>query len=269
MAAIVVHGGAGGWERKDVEDVKEVLKEAVLKGFDLLREGRPVDACEEAIKVLEDSGLFNAGRGSVRNSEGKVEMDASIMVSDGRAGAVGAVRGVRNPISLARKVMERTDHTLIVGEGAERLGCAEPIEGREGTGNTVGCVVTDGKIVVAGTSTGGIKGKAPGRVGDSAVIGSGTYASDLGGASATGDGDRIMKVCLSYFVVNLINLGLSPMKACLAGVDLLERRTGGRGGVIALNLKGEVGFAYNTRAMPVAYRNSGTERVLFSGLDVE
>ena len=249
MGAIVVHGGAGKWKREKLKDVKEVLKESALKGAELLRSGKVVDACEEAVKVLEDSGLFNAGRGSVRNSRGEVEMDASIMVSDGRAGAVGAVKGVKNPISLARWVMEKTKHTLIVGlEGNLELEGSEAV-----SGDTVGCVVTDGRLVVAGTSTGGIKGKLPGRVGDSAVIGAGTYAWGRGGASATGDGDEIIKVCLSFFVVSLIDLGLSPMKACEAGIDLLFRRTKGKGGVVALDLEGNLGYAYNTKSMPVCY----------------
>lgn len=268
MRAIVVHGGAGSWKKDRLREAKKVLEEAVLKGFEFLRRERPVDACEEAIKVMEDSGVFNAGRGSVKTSEGYVEMDASIMVSDGRAGAVGAVRGVKNPISLARSVMERSSHTLIVGEGALRFGEVRGDGGGSGTGDTVGCVVTDGETVVAGTSTGGVKGKEPGRVGDAGVIGAGTYASPEGGASATGDGDRIILVSLTFFVVLQMSAGLSPMEACRSGIDLLERRTGGRGGVIALSKKGEMGFAYNTQAMPGAYLSSGSD-ILFFGFEVK
>ncbi|MDQ7038347.1 MAG: isoaspartyl peptidase/L-asparaginase [Aquificota bacterium] len=268
MKAIVVHGGAGAWNTEKLREAKEVLEEAVLKGFDLLMSGRTVDACEEAIKVMEDSGVFNAGRGSVRTLDGYVETDASIMVSDGRAGAVGAVRGVKNPISLARIVMERSRHTLIVGEGAERLKPERDNAGGSGAGDTVGCVVTDGEKVVAGTSTGGVRGKERGRVGDAGIIGAGTYASPEGGASATGDGDRIILVSLTFFVVLQMSAGLSPPQACRSGIDLLERRTGGRGGVIALNRRGEVGFAYNTPAMPGAYLRSGS-RVFFFGFEVK
>jgi beta-aspartyl-peptidase (threonine type) len=269
MRAVVVHGGAGRWERDRFPEVRDVLEEAVFRGFELLRRD-PVGACEEAVRVLEDSGLFNAGRGSVKNMRGQVEMDASIMVSDGRAGAVGSVSGVRNPISLARAVMERSRHTMVVGEGALRFwegGGSEA--GEEGHGDTVGCVVTDGKVVVAGTSTGGLKGKEPGRVGDAGIIGAGTYASPAGGASATGDGDRIILVSLTFFVVLQISAGLSPMEACRSGIDLLERRAGGRGGVIALNVRGELGFAHNTPAMPVAYIREGSRGVLFFGFEEE
>ncbi len=265
MRAIAVHGGAGRWSEERLREAREVLKEAVLKGYELLMEGKPIDACEGAIRVMEDSGVFNAGRGAVRNLEGKVEMDASLMVSDGRAGAIGSVEGVSNPISLARAVMERSKHTLIVGEGALRFWKGSFTGGGEGSGDTVGCVVTDGKTVVAGTSTGGVKGKEPGRVGDAAVIGAGTYASPSGGASATGDGDRIILVSLTFFVVSLIAQGISPMEACRAGIDLLESRVGGEGGVIALDSEGNLGFHHNTPHMPVAYISSGDGRVMFFG----
>ncbi len=277
MKAIIVHGGAGNWKEEKLREAEEGLKEAVLKGFELLKKGKVVDACEEAVKVLEDNPLFNAGRGSVLNEKGEVELDASIM--NGRtfqAGAVGSVKKVKNPISLARIVMEKTKHTLIVCEGAYKLALKNGLEiseeliteerlkqWKEGVKGTVGCVATDGKTVVVGTSTGGILLKKEGRVGDSAIIGAGTYANEFGGASATGDGDEIIKISLSFFVVNLISQGISPSEACRAGIDLLKNKTGGKGGVIALSKSGKIGYAHNTKAMPIAYLNSRMRKPKF------
>ncbi len=271
MRAIIVHGGAGKWLDEKIPDAVEVIKEAVVRGFEYL--GRdPISACEESIKVLEDSPVFNAGRGSVLNEKGEIEMDASIM--DGKsmnAGAVGSVKNVKNPISLARIVMEKTDHTLIVCDGAYRLAVENGLDIEEDLYTnerieqwkrlkdeieTVGAVVTDGSRIVAGTSTGGVIMKKEGRVGDSAIIGAGTYASEFSGVSATGDGDKIIRVSLSFFVNQLITVGVSPMDACRCGISLLWEKVKGKGGVIALNRKGEYGFSYNTARMPVGYMNS-------------
>ncbi len=253
---------------------------------------RAEQACLAAVMAMEDDPVFNAGTGSVLTLDGRCELDASIMRgSDLQMGAVAGVEHVKNPILLAYHVLQETDHVLMVGEGAEkfaRLLGFEPydpiteerreqwrklreklLKGENGhyypkirelirkhpelLKGTVGCVALDSHgEIVAGTSTGGVFLKLYGRVGDTPIPGAGTYATPFGGASSTGIGEGIMRVLLSKTVADLMATGVSPQKACEAGVDYLTRKVNLEAGVIALNHEGEFGFAYNTQAMPVA-----------------
>ncbi len=305
MRAIIVHGGAGRWRPKDRARVEQGIRRAAEAGFQKLRDGKGAEqACIAAVMALEDDPVFNAGTGSVLTLDGRCELDASIMRgSDLRMGAVAGVEHIKNPILLAYRVMQETDHVLMVGEGAEkfaRLLGFEPydpiteerreqwrklreklIKGDESLPyprirelirkhpellkGTVGCVALDERgEVVAGTSTGGVFLKLYGRVGDTPIPGAGTYATPFGGASSTGIGEGIMRVLLSKTVTDLMAIGLSPQKACEAGVDHLSRKVHLEAGVIALNHEGEFGFAFNTQAMPVAvYREGDPEPRLF------
>ncbi|MGB3714865.1 MAG: isoaspartyl peptidase/L-asparaginase [Candidatus Promineifilaceae bacterium] len=290
---IVVHGGAGGWKgsasRRDraIEDCRAAARagQAVL-----LAKGSATDAVETAVRILEDSPVLDAGRGSYLNTDGEIEMDALIM--DGETmnlGAVAAVRLVMHPISLARKVMSDCEHALLVGRGAEafadsigfprcnfqdlldeEMGNDYLVQSEESDqdnyivvdqrepeviGDTVGAVALDyfGNLA-SGTSTGGTKGKRPGRVGDSPLVGSGAYADNWNAAaSATGHGEALMTILISKRVCDFVAEGLSTQKACEAAIDVLHERVQGEGGLIAIDVRGRVGVAYNTAAMPHAY----------------
>jgi beta-aspartyl-peptidase (threonine type) len=266
--AIVVHGGAGRILDEELPQRLEACREAALSGWEMLkRGGTALDAAESAVVVLEDNPLFNAGTGSTLNSLGVVEMDAAII--DGNtlsAGAVAAVQGVKNPIKLARRVMEDGRHVLLVGEGArlfareigfpecspETLIVETERKRWEEKHGTVGCVALDGagKIAVA-TSTGGIFNKFPGRVGDSPLLGCGTYADQLGGVSCTGHGEAIMRVVLAKSTLELLKSGADPHAAANQAVVLLAKKTGSTGGLIVIDRQGKIGYARNTLRMPV------------------
>jgi L-asparaginase / beta-aspartyl-peptidase len=274
---IVVHGGAGAWGREPqrMGPARAACKAAARAAQAvLLAGGAALDAVETAVTILEDCPALDAGRGSYRNALGEVEMDALIM--DGRTldlGAVAAVQRVRHPISLARRVMTDSPHCFFVGAGAERFAdtigfprcateellaetpfaAAAPPGGP--LGDTVGAAARDrhGNLACA-TSTGGTRGKQPGRVGDSPLVGSGGYADNWSAAvSATGYGEALMKVLISKQVCDLVAGGLSAQAACETALRLLAERVGGEGGLIAVDARGGVGVAFNTQAMPYAY----------------
>jgi beta-aspartyl-peptidase (threonine type) len=286
--AIIVHGGA--WkipedlEKPCLEGVERAAKVAMNR---LLDDNSALDAVEVAVKCMEDNPTFDAGVGSVLNAEGEIELDAAIM--DGKtlnAGAVAAVRNIRNPISLARRVMENSNHVFLVGEGANKFAALQGFEKfdelvvkreldqwkklREkysGTmkfsdkNGTVGAVAMDSHgNIAAATSTGGIPFKLPGRVGDSSLIGCGLYADNkVGGVSATGYGESIIKIALSKVVCELLGKGLTAQKAAEESVKRLERKINGRGGVIVLDKKANVGISYNTPKMARAYMTEGMD----------
>jgi len=268
--AIIVHGGAGSIKDDSLPRRLEGCKAAALAGWHVLQQGgAALDAVEAAVVVLEDDPLFNAGTGSTLNSLGTVEMDAAIMEGNSlRAGAVAAVQGIKNPIQLARRVMEDGRHVLLVGEGAQlfarQIGfpeCspdsliveAERKRWREKHG-TVGAVALDnaGKIAVA-TSTGGIFNKFPGRVGDSPLPGCGTYADEYGGVSCTGHGEAIIRIVLAKSTLDLLEAGADPQSAANQAVMLLAEKTGGSGGLIIADRLGRIGYARNTDRMPVCF----------------
>jgi L-asparaginase / beta-aspartyl-peptidase len=287
---IVVHGGAGSWDLASdrFQEALEACRVAAARGQEILLAGSSaLDAVEAAVNILEDAPVLDAGRGSYLNAAGWIEMDALIM--DGATldlGAVAAVQNVSNPISLARKVMESTDHNFLVAAGAEAfadaIGCRRcsiedllvgeelqaylklkgspeyevmPQAARPGPiGDTVGAVALDtaGNLAAA-TSTGGTRKKLPGRVGDSPLVGSGAYADNWTAAvSATGHGEALMKILISKLVCDFVANGVSAQKACETAIHVLGDRVNGQGGVIAVDTHGRIGMAQNTTAMPHA-----------------
>jgi beta-aspartyl-peptidase (threonine type) len=253
---LLVHGGAGDIPTKTLEIYQKNLKDIWEEGYKLLEDGwDALSVVERVIALMEDSGVFDAGKGSFLNKDGYIEMDASIMNSDGKAGAVGGVRTVRNPIRLARLVMEESPHIMLIGQGAERFGerfNLPPFIPKENplgfSTDTVGAVAIDkrGKIA-AGTSTGGIRGKLPGRIGDSPIIGAGTYASFWGGISATGLGEDIIR----FGLAKKIDIFLREYSAQDAVKMVIEeaRSKDIECGVIVIDRKGNRGIGYTTKAM--------------------
>ncbi len=248
--------------------------------------GTALDAVEAAVRQLETDPTFDAGCGSFLNEDGEVELDASIM--DGatlKAGAVAAVRRLLHPVTLARKIMEETDHLLLVGTGAEKFArkmgmkfspTTALLTGRElelwkklkkketfhaktvfsgHPKGTVGAVVLDSSgNLAAATSTGGTPRKMAGRVGDTPVIGAGTYADNLLGAvSCTGWGEGIMRIGLARRILNYIENGADAPNAVKKAVEEMRRRVDGYGGAILVTPKGEIGLYHNTPKMAFAY----------------
>lgn len=298
---IVIHGGAGVIRRETLTPEKEAayrakLTEALQAGHAVLaRGGTSLDAVGAAIRILEDSPLFNAGKGAVFNHDGQNELDASIM--DGRtlqAGAVAGLHHVKNPIELARKVMERSPHVMMVGEGAEAFARAQGIElmpaeyfrteerweqlqkalekerasrqlaTREEKFGTVGAVALDqAGNLAAGTSTGGMTNKRYGRVGDAPIIGAGTYANARCAVSATGHGEYFIRYTVARDIcARLEYLGL-PLKeaASVVVMDVLVK-AGGEGGIIAMDAQGQVAMPFNSPGMYRGYMGEdGTPHV--------
>lgn len=284
--AFAIHGGAWNIPDDQAEANLAGVATALREGWASLRAGASaLDVVERAVRALEDDPTFNAGRGSHLNRLGRVEMDASIMEGHGlQAGAVAAVERVRNPISLARKVLEESPHVLLVGEGAREFAMEHGVElclarellvGRareqylriragathlvdeefappddEAHMGTVGAVARDTRgLIAAGTSTGGTLDKYPGRVGDSPVVGAGTYAdSRIGGASCTGWGEGILRVVMAKSALDRLASGA---RLDDAGQEVLEelRRIDGHGGLILLDARGGAVALYNTPSM--------------------
>ena len=272
VPALIVHGGARSDPASGREELRRGIRDAVAAGWALLSQGgSAVAAVEAAVRAMEDNPHFNAGRGSVLTTEGTVEMDASIMEGDGlRNGAVACVTAMRHPISLARLILEDGRHSFFVGEGAmaraRTLGVpfcdpedlitdAQRKRLDSLTGGTVGAVALDRRgLIAAATSTGGTAGKLPGRVGDSALIGCGTYAeSTSGGVSCTGDGEAIIRVVLARRTVDILKAAADPMHACQVAVDVLVEEGRGAGGLICIDWKGRLGWAHSTPLMPVGF----------------
>ncbi len=278
--ALIVHGGAGSYAPELNAPRCHGLQHAAGKGRQvLLHGGSALEAVIAAVVEMEDDPVFNAGRGSCLNSEGEIEMDASVM--DGStlaAGAVGAVKNLKNPILLAKAILEEGKSVLLAAEGAERFArtVGLPTATREEllverrqkrwqeTQGTVGAVALDRySRLAAATSTGGVLNKHPGRIGDSAIIGAGTYASDtLGAASATGDGEAIIRMALAYTALSQLQYGRDPEVVAKAMMALLKEKGQGEGGIILLDPFGRVGYAYNTSSMDVAYALGDREIVV-------
>ena len=279
--ALIIHGGAGAVTPPELlADRRDGLTAAFLAGWEvLIQDGSALDAVVQATVVLEDHPLFNAGLGSCLTEDGTVEVDASLM--DGttyQVGAVGAVKNVKNAILLAKAVLQAQRHVFLVGEGARRFARDQRFpetsstdlvtqrqqqrwqtQRTKGEPGTVGTVALDrkGNLAVA-TSTGGVFYKKSGRVGDSAIIGAGTYAdSAVGACSATGDGEAIIRATLARTVVELMRGGKDPLQAAQSALDILKRQTQAEAGLIVLDPFGRTGFVYNTEAMGVAFRSDG------------
>ena len=271
VPALIVHGGAGA-DPGGRAELRDGMRDAVGAGWRALAEGgTSLDAVEAAVRSLEDHPRFNAGRGSVLTSAGTVETDASIMEGDGlRNGAVGALSGVRNPVTLARRILDDGRHSFLVGDGAlaraRALGVplcdpADLVTEHQRRrlaalqAGTVGAVALDRfGTMAAATSTGGTPGKLPGRVGDSALIGCGTYAeSTLGGVSCTGDGEAIIRVTLARRALDILKTVGEPGHACEVAVSVLVEEGHGQGGLILVDWRGRVGWARSTTLMPVGF----------------
>jgi beta-aspartyl-peptidase (threonine type) len=287
--AIIVHGGAGDIPPELHQAHQQGVRRAIEAGWELLVAGASaMDAVEAAIVIMEDDEAFDAGRGSFLNADGQVELDAGCM--DGaelHVGAVASVQFIRNPIRLARAVMDRSEHVLLVGQGAQRFankmgfascdltdlavprefarwqkllfGQSSPArQAFSPPSDTVGCVALDrAGHIAAGTSTGGTPNKMPGRVGDVPMVGCGFYADDrLGGASSTGWGESIAKVLLARLVLHHLQQLGDPWAAAEAAIEELAERVNGLGGIILLSPDGRPGWHHNTPHMSRAYRTS-------------
>jgi beta-aspartyl-peptidase (threonine type) len=273
------------------------VQKAVAEGWRVLeRGGRALDAVEAAIVNMEDDEAFDAGRGSFLTRDGRVQLDALMM--DGatmRAGGVGCVERIRNPIQAARLVLDQSPHVYFVGEGAElfaqehgmrlcrnqdlviereiqRLKEAQAKQaaghpdltfaGPQTSHDTVGAVALDANgDIAAGTSTGGTLNKDPGRVGDSSLIGCGCYADNLSAAaSCTGWGEPIMKLVLAKWAADRVRSGGAPDATATEAISYLQRRLQGHGGIILLDARGRFGIAHNTPRMAWAYKSTEGEK---------
>ena len=256
---VVVHGGAGNGRVTDEAAVHAALRKVVERAIDALPHGA-VAAAVAAVELLEDDPRFNAGRGSVPTSDGHVEMDAAVMCGrSGRAGAVAAVNTVRHPIALARAVTD-SEQVLLVADGAERFADERGLERRPpewfltrartqapGPG-TVGAVVRDADgALAAATSTGGRRGQPPGRVGDTPLIGAGTYADARRAISMTGDGERIVEALSAH------TIALDPRPLTEACDDAIARLGEAEAGLIAVDADGNIAMPFNTRVMNRAW----------------
>lgn len=301
--SIAIHGGAGtlvkGMMTPQLEtQYKAALKNALDAGYLMLKQGRSaVDAVEEAVRLLEDSHLFNAGKGSVFTAKGTHEMDAAIM--DGKtlnAGAVSLITGIQNPVSLARDVMEKSEHVFLAGEGAmqfaneynykindesyfyDELRYQQWLDIKDTDGfqldhsvkkdskfGTVGAVACDqnGNIAAA-TSTGGMTNKKWGRVGDSPMIGAGNYANNKTCAiSCTGSGEFFIRGVVAYDVSCLMeHKGLSLKDASEEVIQKRILEINGDGGLIAIDAKGNVAMPFNTEGMYRASKSSTGEEIV-------
>jgi L-asparaginase / beta-aspartyl-peptidase len=297
---LVIHGGAWAMPDDMVEAHIHGVRNALAAGWRVLEcGGSSLDAVEEAVVIMEDDETFDAGRGSFLNRDGKVQLDALIM--DGstlRAGGVGCVERLRNPVRAARKILSESPHVYFVGEGAERFAAEHgvPLCGNEelviprevarlreyqaqaaNGGNdlfapaishdTVGAIALDrDRNIAAATSTGGTLNKAPGRLGDSSLIGCGCYADNLSAAaSTTGWGEPIMKLVLAKWTADRISAGNLPEWAAQEAMNYLKQRLNGHGGIIVLDAKGHFGIAHNTPRMAWALKTvqkeeAGVER---------
>jgi len=287
---LVVHGGAWAIPDDMIEAHLRGVRNALAAGWGVLeRGGSSLDAVEEAVVVMEDDDTFDAGRGSFLNRDGRVQLDALIM--DGatlRAGGVGCVERIANPVRAARKILSESPHVYFVGEGAERFAAEHGIslcknedlvipreverlreyqshleEHRADlfaptiSHDTVGAVALDrdGNIAAA-TSTGGTLNKAPGRLGDSSLIGCGCYANnESAAASTTGWGEPIMKLVLAKWAADRVESGNLPEWVAQEAMNYLKQRVNGHGGMILLDSAGRFGIAHNTPRMAWAFRN--------------
>jgi len=289
--AIVAHGGAWEIPGDMQDDALEGCSHAAAVGWEVLTGGgTALEAVEATVRVLEDDPTFDAGRGAVLNAAGDIELDAIIM--DGQTlnlGAAVAVKHVRHPVTLARLIMEASEHAVLAADGAELFARSQGLsvcpnwellverevkrwhefataspharslfdkDGLLGRlCDTVGAAALDGEgnLAVA-TSTGGTAHKHPGRVGDSPLVGSGAYADNRAGAvSATGDGEQLMRIVISKTASDFLIQGMTAQEAADAAIALLEERTKGHGGLVVLDRHGNVGAAHNTGYLAHAY----------------
>jgi beta-aspartyl-peptidase (threonine type) len=295
---MLVHGGAWAIPDDAIESHLRGVQAAAAQGWEILRRGGDcLEAVEAAVVAMEEDETFDAGRGSFLNMEGRVQLDALIM--DGatlRAGGVGCVEHIRNPIRVAKKILTESPHVYFVAIGAEQFAQEHGIElclneelvipreierlraakdqaylqmpdefGPMRSHDTVGAVALDSSgNIAAGTSTGGTLNKAPGRVGDSSLIGCGCYADNRSAAvSTTGWGEPMMKLVLSKWTADRVEHGMAPQEAAQQALYYLKTRLNGHGGIIVVDARGRVGIVHNTPRMAWAL---GTKENATSGI---
>ena len=283
--SVLVHGGAGDVPDESLAGHIDGCQRAANLAAEVLRAGgSALDAAGKAVEALEDDPRFNAGTGACLNADGALELDAAIMEGEGlRGGGICALPSFKHPIAIARAVLDAAGHVLYAAGGAEKFALAHGFERareedmitpasrdrlarlRSGlvdsnwAGGTVGAVVRDARgTVVAATSTGGKVGKGAGRVGDTPVLGAGTYADNAAGAcSNTGDGEAFMRVCLAKTAVEWLRTGMHPEDAAPAAIRYVLERAGGAGGMILIDHHGRLGWARSTRTMTWAAVSDG------------
>jgi beta-aspartyl-peptidase (threonine type) len=289
---MIVHGGAGGPRARD--EVPRYLREienAVKEGLEALRSGSSLEGVQAAVEYMEETEVFNAGRGSSLTSDGRLQLDAAVMVGRGlKGGAVGACECTYHAARLARAVMETTNHLLIVGDDCKRVASEaglsieklQPTQSvldrlrREAIGGgksgaapgpshgTVGAVALDlSGVPAAAVSTGGIWLKKPGRVGDSAIIGAGIYADEAAGAAcATGIGEEIIRNALSWEACRLMKRS-GAMAAARRAIEQVSKRSGTKtAGIITVDMRGGIGFAHNTAMMGRGWLDNRRDRIV-------
>ena len=286
--ALAVHGGAGGNLAKMDDEAKKLRKEGLARGLEagktvLANGGSALEAVEAVVRTFEDDSKFNAGRGAVLTSAGHVELDASIM--DGKTkncGAIACVTNIKNPITLAKLVMTETKHVLLVGKGAEDFAATQNVPmvdqayflsahrrdqqpvvtstsqpSEDPHYGTVGCVALDSHgDLAAGTSTGGTANKMPGRVGDSPIVGAGTYASnDTCAVSGTGVGEEFIRHAVAYDIAAQMRYANRSLEAAMTKI-MKERLKPDVGGLIAVSKDGTIVMQHNTPGMACGAANS-------------
>jgi L-asparaginase / beta-aspartyl-peptidase len=303
--AIIVHGGAGAVTPDRAEIVQEGCKEAALSGWHILQAGgSALDAVETAVRSLEDNPQYNAGTGACLTSDGNIELDAGIMEGHTlQVGAVACVELIKNPISLARKILE-SPHVLLVGKGAQEYALERgipmceledlvterqyqiwhekktqaakesyienekrhhrrevaSIKAREDRYGTVGAVAIDmAGHLAAATSTGGMLNQYPGRVGDSPLVGCGFYADDNAAVTCTGDGEDFTRLLIAKRAADFVAHGETARDAAATAIAFLGAKATGTGGLIMVDRKGNIGFAWNSQNMKYAYITEGMD----------
>ena len=301
MYAVIVHGGSGAWKEQHKRAALQGVRRAAEAGEKLLAQGKSaLDAVTAAVMLLEDNPVFNAGTGSALNLHGEAQMDASVMVSKGlRAGGVACLQRVKNPVLVASKVMEETEHVLLAGEGAlnfaRAMGFADydPVTGEqravwrkkrkalaasksqsrmrnllkrhpELAGGTVGAVALDESgHFAAATSSGGLALKLPGRIGDTPIPGAGTYAMPMGAVSVTGLGEVAMRYLVAKSVCDLLAKARNAQQAVDEVLLLLAAEPRAHMGIITIDRRGNIGTGHHSQArMPHAYCASGKPNVV-------
>jgi len=297
---LIIHGGAWNDHGGSLRAVagsryQEGIQHALDRGIALLEKGNALEAVIASIEVLEDDPLFNCGTGSSLNLDGKAQMDAAVMTSEGSFGAVAALQNIQHPIAVAREILTRTDHLLLAGDAATKFArsCGFPsydpttdsqwslwreivdhgqanllprlksFRDLRRCSDTVGAVARDrsGQLAVA-CSTGGLAGKLPGRVGDTPILGAGLFVSRWGGAAATGHGEQIMRRLLAFRAVQAMRR--EPVWKAVATL-LPENPRTLAGGLIGIDWRGQIGYGANTERMPVGIYDRG--RIQIPSLD--